>query len=369
MSVAFRVRDSFARALTRAALVLNQDVLGDQSGRLRLTDDAFMASVQEESFRSSLVRLSIGEANRELAYAEYADFFYGVTSVHASKDPSGVRTLVHLARAAFVELFRRGQHEPGYALADMGLSALTSPAELSTSLAASYLVKNLWHNLVHVERQRINDSNFHFFVGTARDYSDFMADNLATIMLAISYGCEVHADSLADPADPPEYAKPIIHLMRRNRCNRLFALRAEMRREREGAEPPQEVEWRYRRAVAVYLSGWLLASGRAIATVSVELGRSIPELGRGVVVEVNGLYCWLDIPARPLLEETSTPEERRAFRNHLRQIAIAVDQRYRAALATDARRRQHARGALADQLRCLGIVPPGELTQETAASR
>jgi hypothetical protein len=229
----------------------------------------------------------------------------------------------------------------------------------------NYFVKNLWHNLVHNERQLITDKNFRYFRGTARDYSDFMADNLAGVLLAMSYGCEIHADSTRDAAESSPYKVGLIHLQRRNRCNQVFAERAKIRARVAGREPRHEAEWRYRRAIAIYTSGWLLASGRAPATISAEFGRKIEGAdGRkdlGIVVEVNGVYVWTSIPRIEMPDEGSSREERQAFRRHLQKIAIAVDHEYVNALRADPRRRAYARDALSQQLLCLRIDPPPEL--------
>jgi len=342
----------FIQALTRIALVLNQSSVGGLFERLRSSDEDLMQEVSLAPYRDALFRLSVGNTDRELAYDDYANFFYGTMSVRESIDHPGIRTVVHDARPAFFALFRQEHHDPDYAPEDLGLDVRRDNRRL---LGTNYLTKNLWHNVVHVERQRINDSNFRFFSGVARDYSDFMADNLAGIMLAVSYGLDVRADSLEER---PPFALPIIHALRRNRCNRMFASRAKERRKREGRESAQELDWNYRRWIAVYVSGWLLAAGRAVATISVEFGRKLPGFDRGIVVEVNGVYCWTGFPRTAIPAENSTPEERRAFRTHIHRIAVDVDKQYRAALAEDTRRQVYARDALAAQLRCLGVIPP-----------
>lgn len=126
-------------------------------------------------------------------------------------------------------------------------------------------MKNVWHNLVHELRQEIHDSNFREFKGAARDQSDFTADNLGAIAHVLSYGHTVTADALRREDEPD---MPIVHTIRRNRCNRMFGVRAE----RSGEEVDAvELDWRYRRSVAVYLSAWLLASGRAVASISIHL--------------------------------------------------------------------------------------------------
>lgn len=334
------------RALTRTAVLLNPSEVPELVALLAEDDAVLMEAVDSHPARRSLVRYSGQRLDGELVYAEYADFFYGVTHVRVASD-STIRTLIHSATPAFIEAFIAGHQRPRYALIDMGLPNV-DPTALDVNVASNYLVKNLWHNLVHVLLQGINELNYHAFKGAARDRSDFTADNLATILLALSYGRVVRADSIESTS---RHDKSIVHVLRRNRSNRMFVIRALATDE---TEDPAELDWRTRRSLAVYISGWLVASGRAASALAVEFGRDHGQ-GPTIVVEVNGCHIATPFTKQLAPGDSASEDQRTAFKNLQRQVAIFVDANYRSMLA-DPARQTYARDTLTRTLECMGVV-------------
>ena len=346
--------ECFRRALTRAAILLNGAAVPGLVAQLRQSDTVVRDAVAASPEPKKLFLYLPSHADGQLAFDEYASFFYGVTRV-ADQNPDGlIRTVEHQTRPAFTQLFRRGSFPPRYTDEQMGLVPLgESPRERSLAFGTNYLVKNLWHNLVHVHRQEINDSNFHFFGGQARETSDFTADHLATVLHALSYGLRVEATSKNAPLSPDP---DIVFLQRRNRCNRLFAIRAELIHEkRPDSYDASEHSWRIRRTIAVYVSGWLTAAGRAPASLSVQFTRRMSDTERALAIEVNGIFYALDIPIVDVLSGIPDPEQRLVSRDRLREIALAVDERYYETLGKQPRLAQYAQEALAAQVRVFGV--------------
>lgn len=337
-------RECFHRALSRVSILLNTQRLDPAIPALLAGDDrALRRRVTQD--RLLLYRLN-EEAAEELAYRDYADFFYGTTHVEERE----LRMVAHYSRPSFIQAFIDGYRMPKYVPAQLGLTTEDVP-DRDVAFGANYLVKNLWHNLVHELRQDIHAHNFREFKGAARDQSDFAADNLGAIAHLLSYGHTVTADALRREDDPN---MPIVHTIRRNRCNRMFGVRTE----RSGEEVDDvELDWRYRRSVAVYLSAWLLAAGRAVASISVHGGRKLGgAAGRRVVVELNGVYFATHYEERKPLGAGDSDDARQQFRTHVRLIAGQVDAAYRDWLASSAARRERVRELLATELQLLGLT-------------
>ncbi len=345
--------ECFRRALTRVAIVLNGSTRPELVSLLCKSDIVLQEVVAAADLKN-LFGYVPGHADGQLAFSEYASFFYGVTKVLGPNN-DGIRTVEHRTRPAFTQLFRKGEFPPRYTDIELGLDPLSveAPREHSLAFATNYLVKNLWHNVVHVLRQEINESNFPEFVGQARETSDFTADNLAAIMHVLSYGLRIEAASANAPLAPDD---EIVYLQRRNRCNGLFAERAKVIN-RVDPERYDETEhlWRLRRVIAVYVSGWLIAVGRAAATLSVQFTRQMSDTERALAIEVNGVFFALDIPVKVAFAGAPDHEKRLIGRDELRTIARRFDERYVATLERRPDLAQYAREALATQLRAFGI--------------
>jgi len=281
------------------------------------------------------------------------NYFYGqLTLSPRTARTSGRRIFTdYMITEAFQRYSYEGFHAPAYEPTRLGSTFGTMP-ELLAECATNYILRNLFHNFVHTWLQGINYSNYRRFGGQARFQSDFEADNLSTVLLAKAYGLNVEAVSLNSSPD-----SDIVVLLRRNRCNRMFALRARQRRQEDSLE---EIEWRYCRSLSNYLSGWLVAAGRTPASLGIYLtGRVIDRRGRltrvdsEIVAEINGVRIAADEPG--LAEHLTSRQVDQ--RSHFREVAHAVDQRYRAILRKDAALRTYAASALVHRLRQAGVQP------------
>jgi len=135
--------------------------------------------------------------------------------------------------------------------------------------AVNYLIKNFWHNHVHEQLQKITSDNYHKVRGEARDLSDFEADNLATVLLALSYG---HTVSTGKSDQTAGADADLQELFLRNRCNKVFALREKARKltkKKPAIDDLYDREWLIRRMLANELSIYCVERGRALASVSV----------------------------------------------------------------------------------------------------
>lgn len=290
----------------------------------------------------------------ELVTEEFAEYFYGdLKVIHGSAAEARLRFLYRVTWA-FLRSGYEGFRDPPYSeeqlgfaplvppagggQAPIGLERVDDPSQRKRLMATNYLVKNLWHNYVHNRFQDINDENFDEFKGRARYQSDFEADTLATILLAKSYNLPVFANS-----DRPtfDHDKSTVYLLRRNRCSKMFVIRAQKRMEQETED---EKKWNYCRQVAVYVGGWLLAQQRAAASVSAYLNHE----GR-VVVEVNGAYLHTNCDAHIDLSDEVARHE------HRKQIATAVDRDYLSLLRGDPSHKSYAAMLLQAKLSLLGV--------------
>lgn len=335
----------FTRALRRVAVTINRGALKD--AKLNVTD-----AVLEERFRhldESLIneRIEVPKqapsSDSEMMRGEFADWFYGDLTLSKTQGEKYV-CVRHRVTWAFLRGTYEGLYYPSqYSPDQLGVTPRASPSALMAEMGTNYLVKNLWHNYVHIKGQEITSHNFHAFRGRARFQSDFEADNLATILLVGSYGFPVKANSLA-PVD--ESNQSIVRLLRRNRCNSVFAARAAKLNE---APPEDEVEWNYCRPIAVYLSGWLVACGRAASSLSVYVTQR-PGAAKYLVAEVNGAYIPTPVHAALRRDGQARPSEDLKHR-----VATSVDEQYRKLLVENRGRRLAAAQALSGRLAQLGV--------------
>ncbi|MBV9061670.1 MAG: hypothetical protein JOY77_01925, partial [Alphaproteobacteria bacterium] len=236
---------------------------------------------------------------------------------------------------------------PDYTPEQINPANLGYPALLELC-CTNYFVRNLWHNYVHTVHHKINLANYRSFGGTARHAMDFEADNWSNILLVESYGHRVRTDNHHDRVANKE----VMRLLRQNKCDTLFSLRAGARKEDQRLsddhlEHVDEGEWRLRRSVAGYVSGWLLVSEAAAAHVTVHhrgglSARSgLPKRTHdGLVVCVNGLQ----IPISGIDPSTErTYQERREM---LKTIGVRVEAEYKNALRSDPALQAYATASL-----------------------
>jgi hypothetical protein len=234
------------------------------------------------------------------------NFFYGRFVFERS--PHQVR-VVPTVQASFLRWSNERLHPPQYTPDEMGVSQThVSDPTFIASCAANYLLKNFWHNYVHNFMQRISFETYKRFGGEARYEADFEADNLATLFLIHSYGLPVRALGI----ESNDVREKIIHLFRRNRCNRVFALRAEALHEDLSQE---EREWRYRRTLGIYLSGWTAALGFAVTSLGVYLRST------HVIVSLNGIRLAVD--TKPYFGADSGQRHR-----HFYEVAVTAGMAY-----------------------------------------
>jgi hypothetical protein len=171
--------------------------------------------------------------------------------------------------------------------------------------------------MVHLRLQSINDLNFHEFGGSARDESDYVADNLANILLLRAYGQLIYVKGKISYEKQARFQR----IFEMNRCNRVFAERAIQRKEEitEFGRFSERI-WRFKRQIANTISAQLLSRGAGVADVAIYFsGESIErDESRGgyyhsgnVIIRLNQIYYNSGCP--PYLEDASAeclPKER-----------------------------------------------------------
>jgi len=128
------------------------------------------------------------EVDRRIPNGEAAEnFSYGWFQYGQSK-------LTYTLAQPFFKYSYRGFHEP-----DRALLRRTKESDVGfmTDCASNYVLKNFWHNHVHNQLPHIKHKheNYRDFGGESRYMSDFEADNMANILLAVSYGHHVSTTS------------------------------------------------------------------------------------------------------------------------------------------------------------------------------
>jgi hypothetical protein len=131
------------------------------------------------------------------------------------------------------------------------------PHKVLRESTITYIVRNLFHNFVHIRTQNINERNFHDIVGEQREDFDFEADNYSSILLLKAYGIT----PITNGDDSME--KEINRRFTLASSNRIFYWRAEFR-DRE-----DERLWRMRRDIANKISQGLIVKGRTPTSVKV----------------------------------------------------------------------------------------------------
>ena len=166
-----------------------------------------------------------------------------------------------------------------------GSRATKSESDFDTQFAHSvnYYTKYLWHTYVHNKLQGINDTNYKLFKGEAREDSDYTADSVATYLLMTSYGVPMVCDNHRGVKGEKDVLKrSMINIFEGNKSSNIF-------REREGGRAAENkndnLDFRFKRNLLNYISGYILAEGYPVESVKVFLG---PD--RNVVLRVNDVY-------------------------------------------------------------------------------
>jgi len=265
--------ECYRSALRRVTVLLN-------SGRGRICkiswlqlDDVSLATVfSERRLNSELISYLLSappegniEADRASNEVRAEHEFYGRFQLQSRANPERLHVTFNTT-----EVFRQWSldrlHRPDSH--DEIVNAMFEKDKKSaySIVFANYLVKNFWHNIVHLKLQKINDLNFHEFGGDARYESDFVADNLANIFLLKSYGYKVKTRGSQSPSELGKLQR----LFEINRCNRVFAERALQRNEGQTKlENFLERGWRFKRQIANALSSKLLCRGAAVTDIAI----------------------------------------------------------------------------------------------------
>lgn len=298
----------------------------DSAIRRRLAQKFKRIAVQE-TYDKLLINSRYERGDQDVDDRDEAEyFFFGRFCFRPLSTPKRIRVEYTTTRA-FLTMSRRGLRWPNYSNKEIGFDQrLHDPLEFLATCGANYALKNFWHNYVHNALQHISYETYHKFEGDARNEADFEADNLANLFLIHSYGLPVKAAGSL----PKETRTRIIQLLRRNRCNDVFRLRAEARGENrlspKSAKDWREIEWLYRRALSTFISGWMAVNARAVTSIGVYFSGEIKREGGHfyrdgkAIVQLNGVRVATDV--RPIL---SPNEDRRA---HFKDIAYKVASGY-----------------------------------------
>lgn len=357
--------ECYRSALRRVAVILNSGT-GKicKNSWLQLDDASIAKEFSESSLNSELISYLLSAppngntgADRASNEVRAEHEFYGRFQLQSRANPERLHVTFNTT-----EVFRQWSlerlHRP-YS-SDEIVNAMFEKDKKSSYLTAftNYLVKNFWHNLVHLKLQKINDLNFHEFGGDARYESDFVADNLANILLIKSYGHKVKTRGSQFPA---ELGK-IQRLFEINRCNRVFAERALQRNEGQ-TELSDFLErgWRFKRQIANALSSKLLCRGAAVADIAIYFTGKLKEKDgdRGgyyysgnVVVRLNQAYyntgCapYLNDPNAVGLTDERKSDIRTFYSTRVQEIVDLSATRYTSDLKNDQGLRDFASNAV-----------------------
>lgn len=308
-------QDCFRMALLRVAAAVNSrggpddDIAQTCRRVLAQKDEELFNALSKNGLASKLANLHVGGYDHLNFDSEYnaENFFYSNLEV---SDRKGHRILRYYLTQTFLDWSYRRLHKPRASDEDLGRKAFKTEESFIFGCATNYIVKNLWHNYVHVVMQGITAANYHEFKGGARYDSDFEADNLATLLLIRSYGLPVKAVGGRSEARQAR----IEELLRRNVCNQVFAERALHRKEdrvgKSQLELFHEGEWMFFRRICNRLSGTLAAHGLAARSLSVfangtvKIGRRVPFRKGNVVLQINGRRYYTPYPVYVPAEET-----------------------------------------------------------------
>jgi hypothetical protein len=272
----------FPRALGRMWLLLNSTVPGVAGGPVNTAslDEQIYKSLQSSpdyskscqlacvTYRDPSIPIAAFPAGYESTRLFYGRFDF---SLPTSADPHLGITL--LIPEKFVDMSYDGFHLPPYPQQEVMPSGI-SHIDFHMDCATNYLLRNFWHNFIHEVFHNTNYRTYRDFRGAAREETDFDADNLSNLALVRSYNLPVKCDGNITSAETAE----ILRLLRANRCNKVFRLRAEDRNvtvtaaaavPKDTYEDFMEREWRERRTLSGYISGQLLADGHAVTDIAV----------------------------------------------------------------------------------------------------
>ncbi len=304
-------KDCFRNALRRVSVLLNQTGSYTACSHVKLdcSETALEEIFRARNWDRELVQFHVAipddYANEDEYSAEY--FFYSDVSFPLR---NGQRISKFTVPQPFLDWSFRRLHQPDGDNASLNLSEFSSGVKSPDFIrhcAANYLVKNFWHNFIHRAVQGISGANYHEFRGPAREDSDFEADHLANLLLVRAFGLPLKTNGRISE----EIQSRIEALFRRNRCNLVFAERAQHRASDRASmsreERWAELEWRFCRSVANAVSSALISHGLAASSVRIFLNGKVRSADyRGVIktwrtgeviVEIAGRRISTQVPA------------------------------------------------------------------------
>src|SRR5882762_73552 len=360
--------ECYSRALRRMAVTLNchkprSTPFGPatlKKSDIELRDLFPLTKIGTVDADAALVNHELIDRYQELEDFDHAEnLFYGDFNFSCPRGFKDIVRVTHRSTPAFRQWsFRRlvwptieteqGASEPLKRRAD------ETDSEFMLSCATNYLLKNFWHNYVHRAIQGITSENYHSFGGEARDQSDFTADNVGTILFLRSYGVE----ALTSGRSRPERSATIRDLLRRNRCNLVFAERDRLRIERTSKlsteERWEEAQWQFRRRVAMAISNRLIERGAAVASLGVYLRGERPTRekwfyhSQNVVVQLNGRYLvCCHVPYIPDPAKDQKPQTRAKAYQRRQELAESAVGQYMSSLEQSKELRRYSEHSLA----------------------
>ena len=360
--------ECYSRALRRMAVTLNCHTPRStpfspatlKKSDIELRDLFLRTKIESVDANAALVNHERIDRHQELEDFDNAEnLFYGDFNFGCPRGFKDIVRVTHRSTPAFRNWsFKRlvwptieteqGSQEPIKKRAD------ETDSEFIMSCASNYLLKNFWHNYVHRAIQGITSENYHSFGGEARDQSDFTADNVGTILFLRSYGVEI----LTSGRSRPDRSATIRDLLRRNRCNLVFAERDRLRIERTSKlgthERWEEAQWQFRRRLAMAISNQLIERGATVTSLGVYLRGERPTRekwffhAQNVVVQLNGRYSVCNhVPYIPDPAKDQKPQTRAKAYQRRQELADSAIGQYMSALEQNKELRRFAEHSLA----------------------
>lgn len=369
--------ECYLRALRRMAVTLNCYIPRTapfgrtdlKKSDVQLRELFLRTKIASVNANAALVNHEQIDRDQDLEDFDHAEnLFYGDFNFSCPRGFKDIVRVTHRSTPAFrLWSFRRlvwPTIETAYGTSELlKRRADETDSEFMQSCAANYLLKNFWHNYVHRTIQGITSENYHSFGGEARDQSDFTADNVGTILFLRSYGIEI----LTSGRSGPERSALIRDLLRRNRCNLVFAERDRLRIERTPSLPLEqrweEARWQFRRRVARAISNLLIERGAAVVSLGVYLRGERPTRekwffhNQNVVVQINGRYFICNhVPYIPDPAREQKPQVRARSYERREELADSAVGQYMSILEQSRELRscaQHEMSALSARIRIL----------------
>lgn len=359
-------RKCFETALMRMAIVLNGHNKRLNKNWLRLTDDLFYRKLISNAQLKNYWRLNLRTIDESIDLKDVLeDYFYPHLNIKREGDGAYID---YELTSTFLEMTRSNFHLPNYSQQELEIKG--SIRKFAIECQTNYLLKNFWHNFAHKELQKVTNEDYRRYGGQSEFEGDFEADNLATIFLIYSYGLPIFTNGPAPEARlPPRFRgdPKIIRKLRMNRCNQVFRARSENRRHprvRGKENYLEDQEWRYRRELAVHVSGALIAMGLCAGTFSIYfMGDAVYDRAKNkfyrdnnnsVGATINGFRLFCNHPSLDPDEYNALSRQDR--RAHFVDVGQSLWNEYLGILRQGRRYREHAARVLQLKFALAGVA-------------